>query len=280
MWKLLRVIRINPLLWLIAILSVLTGHFREFLILFLVIFIHELGHAIAGIHFNWRLVKIEMLPFGGVAEVDEYGNRPYHEEIIVTLAGPLQHVWMIAGSYLFMMFGIGDVQVLQLFLSINWMILLFNLLPIWPLDGGKLLFLFLSLFAPYKKAKRNMLLLSASFLVTFMGVTLILYPFHLNSVLICSFLLYAHYVDWKHQPYMYVRFLLERHNSIDKPRNKKVLSVNPNQKVDVVLSKLHKGYDHEVHVKADPPFICHERDLLEAYFKQSAKGCAIQDLFR
>ena len=32
------------------------------------------------------------LPFGGVAEVDEHGNRPFREEFIVIISGPLQHL--------------------------------------------------------------------------------------------------------------------------------------------------------------------------------------------
>ncbi|MGM7702178.1 M50 family metallopeptidase [Pseudalkalibacillus sp. Hm43] len=280
MWKLFTLLKINPLLWIVAIVSVMTGHFREFLILFIVIFIHELGHAMTALFFKWRLVKVEMLPFGGVAEMDEYGNRPYREELSVILAGPLQHVWMIVGSLFLMQFGIGDPFILNLFVSINWMILLFNLLPIWPLDGGKLLFLCLTVLFPYKKAKSHMLILSSVLLLTFFSGCMLLFPFHMNLLIVSSFLLYAHYVEWKHQPYVYVRFLLERLNAIQKPTKKKVLTVDPTETVGSVLSTLYKGYEHEVHIKSDPPYVCKEKELLTAYFKQSAKTCAIQDLFR
>jgi stage IV sporulation protein FB len=280
MWKIVSLIKINPLLWMVAIIGVVTGHFREFLILFTVIFIHELGHAIAALYYKWRLVKVEMLPFGGVAEMDEYGNRPYREELVVTLSGPFQHVWMILGGMLLSTTGYGDPHLLKLFISINWMILLFNLLPIWPLDGGKLLFLFLTLFLPYKQAKRKMLILSAILLLSFVVISMSIYPFHLNLFIVTAFLLYAHFVEWKHQPYNYVRFLLERLNVREKPVKKKVLTVDPTLTVDDVLSNLYKGFDHEFHIKSTPPFVCREKEILNAYFKRSAKTCAIQDLFR
>ncbi|MCF6138091.1 site-2 protease family protein [Pseudalkalibacillus berkeleyi] len=280
MWKFINLIRINPLLWLVAATGILTGYFREFLILFIVIFIHEIGHALAALFFKWRLVKVEMLPFGGVAEMDEYGNRPYLEEIVVTLAGPIQHLWMIGLSSLLLLTGYGDPVLIEKFISINWMILLFNLLPLWPLDGGKLLFLFLTVFLPYKRAKSTMLVASISLLFLFMISTILIYSFHLNLLIVLSFLLYAHYVEWKHQSYMYIRFLLERLNIMEKSRKKKVILVEPTMTLDGVLSKLHKGYLHEVHVKTTPPFVCNEKELLNAYFKRSARTCAIQDLFR
>ncbi|WP_349408019.1 M50 family metallopeptidase [Pseudalkalibacillus sp. SCS-8] len=261
-------------------IAVMTGYFRDFLILFLVILIHELGHALAAHSFKWRLVKVELLPFGGVAEMDEYGNRPYREEVIVTLAGPFQHLWMIAVGMVCLTFGLGDPFFFERFIAINWMILIFNLLPIWPLDGGKLLFLVLTLWYPYKKAKSRMLVLSICLLGLFLSFSMILYSFHLNSLIILLFLLYAHYVEWKHQPYDYVRFLLERMHEVGKSKKMKVLSVDPNMTVAEVLSRLYKGYEHEIHIRSSRPFICKEKEVLTAYFKQSARTCAIQDLFR
>ncbi|WP_408007075.1 M50 family metallopeptidase [Pseudalkalibacillus sp. A8] len=280
MMKVFTLIRINPLLWLIALIGVVTGHFREFLIFFLVILIHELGHALAAIFFKWRLVKVELLPFGGVAEMDEYGNRPYHEEVIVTVAGPIQHVWMIALGITGLSSGIGDPYLLELIIAMNWMILLFNLLPIWPLDGGKLLFLLLTLFSPYKKAKKSMLMLSCGFLLIFAVVSFIWFSVHLNLLIILSFLLYAHYVEWKHQPYMYIRFLLERMTGKEKAKRNKIITVQPTTTVENVLSGLYKGCNHDILIKSAPPYMCKEKDILTAYFKQSAGTCAIKDLFR
>lgn len=53
----------------------MTGYFREVLMVFLIVFIHELGHAGAAHYFKWRIHKVELLPFGGVAEVEDSGNK-------------------------------------------------------------------------------------------------------------------------------------------------------------------------------------------------------------
>ena len=81
-------------------LAILTAHFIELSIFLFIVFIHELGHALAASFFSWRIKRISLLPFGGVAEMDEHGNRPLKEEAIVTLAGPLQHVWMMGLAFI------------------------------------------------------------------------------------------------------------------------------------------------------------------------------------
>ena len=45
-------------------------------------------------YYSWRIPRIMLLPFGGMAEVDEHGNRPLKEEAFVILAGPIQHLWL------------------------------------------------------------------------------------------------------------------------------------------------------------------------------------------
>src|SRR5699024_6090281 len=78
----------------------------------------------------------------------------------------------------------------------NWLLLLFNLLPIYPLDGGKLLFYILSLFLPYKKAHQytyRFSLLSCILLVLFLFFN----SFTLIAVLLLLFLYYLYFSNIK-----------------------------------------------------------------------------------
>ncbi|MGW9606378.1 site-2 protease family protein, partial [Heyndrickxia sporothermodurans] len=134
---LLRKIHIHPLFWIIVGIAVITARFHELLILFSILFIHEMGHSIMAHFFSWRIKKISILPFGGVAEMDEHGNRPLKEELLVILAGPIQHVWLAIVMFVLFKMHIISISFFQTFMDYNLMILLFNLLPIWPLDGGK-----------------------------------------------------------------------------------------------------------------------------------------------
>ncbi len=138
--NLFRLVHVHPLLWIVIALSIATAHFLEVVLLIGIIFIHEMGHAAAASFFSWRIKKITLLPFGGVAEMEEHGNRPLKEEAIVVLAGPLQHVWMVALAYVLFSLSLIPEDLYQLIYSYNLMIFLFNLFPVWPLDGGKLYF--------------------------------------------------------------------------------------------------------------------------------------------
>src|SRR5699024_8922415 len=137
--RILPPIHIHPILIIFIIISFVTGTFLQLFIILSIVLFHELGHYGAAKFFKWR-IKVSMLwIFGCVMDTDELGNKPFHEDIIVTVVCPLQHLFI----YLFLFIdSLGQIQLIstpiwdKVFLY-NTLILLFNLLPIWPLDGGK-----------------------------------------------------------------------------------------------------------------------------------------------
>lgn len=64
-------ITLHPLFGFIILASVFTGYFIELLILFGIVLIHELGHTTMASYFGWKVKGIELLPFGGVAVVEQ-----------------------------------------------------------------------------------------------------------------------------------------------------------------------------------------------------------------
>ena len=119
--------------------SAITGYFLEAVTLFGIVLVHELGHLAAANGFGWRVREVQLLPFGGVLIVDELGTAPTREELIVSLAGPLQHVWMILVALLMKWVDVGASSWWDYFIEANLMIGLFNLIPVMPLDGGKVM---------------------------------------------------------------------------------------------------------------------------------------------
>ena len=114
-------------------------------------------------HYNWRIKRIQLLPFGGVAELEEHGNKSLKEELVVVIAGSIQHVWMMLVGYMLFKAGWLNADLYYFFMWNNIIILAFNLLPIWPLDGGKVLFNVLSYRFPYLQAHEKMMQLSCVF---------------------------------------------------------------------------------------------------------------------
>ncbi|MCA0986209.1 M50 family metallopeptidase [Guptibacillus algicola] len=256
----------------------MTGRFKEVILLFSIVLIHELGHAVAAHYYRWRISKIVLLPFGGVAVVDEHGNRPIHEEFMVILAGPLQHLWMVGAGFVLFEAGMMSDSLFNLFIFHNMIVLLFNLLPIWPLDGGKLLFLLYTIMFPYKAAHRHMIYSSGVFLLILILLTLLWFPEQLSLWLVISFLAAAHFKEWKHHPYVYFRFLLDRYT---KEYNGKeaTLSVLPHMRVSEVLSLLYRGKRYSISIK-ELDVCADEQVLLEAYFRKKQIRCAVGTLFR
>jgi len=278
----LTLIRIHPLLWLAAAAAALTGHFLELCMLFAIILIHEVGHAAAALSFSWRIKKITLLPFGGVAEMDEHGNRPVREELIVILAGPAQHLWLMGAAFLMYENGVIPEYAYFLFMKYNLMILVFNLFPIWPLDGGKLLFLLLSLWKPFPDAYEWMLISSFVFLTLFTATALIVSPFHLNSWLIAGFLYFSLFFEWKQRHFVFMRFLLERYygNKESVPPVLKPIRADEGEAVMKVLAKFRRGCKHPILVESrgKEKGMLDENEVLHYVFAEKRPDGKVGDL--
>jgi stage IV sporulation protein FB len=259
--------------------AVFTGHFREIMIWFAVVLIHEMGHF-AGAHlFKWRISRIELLPFGGAAVVEEHGTRPFHEEIWVAVLGPFQHLWLIGLSLFMNSTGWITDEFFQWFLMLNLTILFFNLLPIWPLDGGKVVFALFTRWLPFKYAQQQFLLWSSLCLAAGAVWQLILHPGHLNLWVVTLFLFTTHVLEWRRRHYVFIRFLLNRKSHSPNKQARPIL-VSPNTPLSKVTHQFMKDLSHVIIVKKKEPITIQEKDFLEQFFRQSTPECAIGKLFR
>lgn len=99
------------------------------------VLLHELGHALAGRRFGIQTRDITLYPFGGVARMEMGRLRPL-PELFVSLAGPAVNLGLAALGLGLMVLGLPLGQEL---LIINLGLGLFNLLPAYPMDGGRVL---------------------------------------------------------------------------------------------------------------------------------------------
>lgn len=105
----------------------------------------------------------------------------------------------------------------------NYTILGFNLLPIYPLDGGKLLNLFLCILKSFKKSL--IITLMISYITIFIiGLLLVFKDFSLNVIIVVSFLIYKVNLEWSNKDYLNDKFLLERYLYNYKFNKKKLVS--------------------------------------------------------
>lgn len=188
-------IEFHFLFFLTAFFMVITGHFSFFLEIFLLIFIHELGHAFTALFFHWKIACIKILPFGGITLFEEKINRPISEELWIVLMGPI--VQMIGTFFLSYYF-----QNIWLY-SIG--LLLFNLLPIYPLDGSKIFHLLLDFFLPFFRSYQVTFFFSYLFLFSFLFL-----PYNFLFLVVLFFLFLTLERERRRLPYLYEKFLWER----------------------------------------------------------------------
>ncbi len=262
-------------------ISVVTANFKQLFFLMIIIFVHEMGHAFSAHFFSWRIKSIMLLPFGGVAEVDEHGNRSLKEECIVILAGPLQHLWIQGAVFLLHASHIMTTSDYHMFTFYNVSILLFNLLPVWPLDGGKLIFILFSNHWSYQKAHSYMMVTSIIFLCIYVSAILFLSPTHLNMWIITSFLIYSLYHEHKNRMYSCMRFLMARYYGKQNPINRiKPIVVEESELVYDVLLQFQRGCKHLIIVERNgiKVFELDENELLHAFFANKLTESKIGDL--
>lgn len=275
----IRKIKINPAFWVVIFGAVYTGHFREIIVWFFVVLIHEMGHFAGARLFNWRVSRIDLLPFGGAAVVEEHGTRPFHEEVWVAVLGPLQHIWLTGAAYVLSLSNIISADDFYWFFLLNLTLFLFNLLPIWPLDGGKVLFAFVSKWVPYRDAQQKFLIGSGVLLLICSVWQISLQPSHLNLWVICLFLGLAHILEWRSRHYVFIRFLLNRLQQSN-VNDTRTLIVPPTWSLSKVTHHLVKGVSHSIVIKNINPTTINEKQLLEAYFYNHSPECAIGKVFR
>ncbi|WP_088068341.1 M50 family metallopeptidase [Gottfriedia luciferensis] len=274
-------ISVHPLYLLIACIGILTANFWSVLFVTIIIFFHELGHAIAATFFDWRINKITLLPFGGVVDLDEHGNRPTYEEFIVTISGPIQHLTLfIIAKFLFQLNFMPE-NLYSLFISFNVSILFFNLLPIWPLDGGKLIYQLFSVIFPFVKAHQYSLYSSFIFLVLSSIITLLIQPTNITIWVCLLFLMVSLWGEWKNRHFVVIRFLMERFYGNKQYIQKiKSISLTKETKLFQVFSNFQKGYKYNVVFSLDRKTqqMLDENELLHAYFTEKKATHSLEEL--
>lgn len=150
--NLLNKIRLHPLTILYFITSYFTGYLCNYLIIYTIVCFHELCHYIMAYSFHYDIKKIELLPFGMYLSLDDYGFKPKMIDSIVILGGLCSH---------FFIYIINDIFFNNEFVSfVNKTVFSFNLLPIYPLDGYRLMLIILESIFDIKKSNHIMMKLS------------------------------------------------------------------------------------------------------------------------
>jgi stage IV sporulation protein FB len=127
-------------------------------LVFLCVLLHEFGHALAARRYGIRTPDITLLPIGGLARLERMPDKP-SEELVVAIAGPLVNVVIATLLFPFVRAGFNPQvlekfgpNLLEMIFVANITLVLFNLVPAFPMDGGRVLRALLAMRMDYVRA--------------------------------------------------------------------------------------------------------------------------------
>lgn len=186
-------------------LSFLAGYFEYTFLTILLIIVHELGHYLMGLFLKLKVKEINIYMFGGVTILNEDLNLPIYKEVLFLVMGPLSQILFVLLIKLLYTIGYVNALTFDKIIIINKFLLTFNLLPILPLDGGKLVNNILDYFISYKLSHKITIIIS----LLFIPFIFIINNKMLGIVLII-FLLYKIYLEINNNKHKLNKLLLER----------------------------------------------------------------------
>jgi Zn-dependent protease/CBS domain-containing protein len=134
------------------------------LAIFLCVVLHEYGHALAARRYGIQTRDITLFPIGGVARLERIPTNPL-QELLVALAGPAVNVGLAAGLFVWLkvtatfeplqMLTITAGPFLERIMAVNLFLALFNMIPAFPMDGGRVLRAILATRQEYGRATQT-----------------------------------------------------------------------------------------------------------------------------
>ena len=233
---------------------VLTGHFINLIVFTSLIIIHELGHYITSIIFKYKVDKIIIYPYGGVTKLNTIINTNITKDLVVAVSGIIfQTLYFIIIFFLYKNNIIREYTY-NLFLLYHKSLLIFNLLPIYPLDGAKIVNLILSKYFSFNIANYISIVISLITVIFFLYSDI--YENNYSIILVIGVLMKNIYKFYKDISYIYNRFILERY------------LFKFNYKKKVIIKNKEKMYKNRVHIFNDNGKLMNEKEYISTFFEK------------
>lgn len=200
----MKIIKVNFLTLYFLLLLFLCGYLKLGIIVFIIVVFHEMGHILFIKLFKYKIIDITIYPFGGITKIDKDINTPLNKELLIACGGIIFQLIFLIIIYLLPI----NIITKNLLYKYNISILLFNILPIIPLDGSIIINSLLNKIFSYKVSYYLYIIISIIFSIFYLFFN---YWYSLNNYLIVSLFIIKTYYAIKNYKYLKTRFLLERY---------------------------------------------------------------------
>ena len=123
-------VKVYPSFWIVCIMAVALGYTVPFLIMLFSVTCHEFSHVLMAKYFGLTCRQIVFTPIGEIALIENIDRKERYQKWLIVLAGPLVNLFFFSCCLLFF-------PKAEFFMYSNLALALFNLLPVYPLDGGR-----------------------------------------------------------------------------------------------------------------------------------------------
>ena len=170
-------LKLDLKIFLFLLLFLITSQFEIYIIVMIFAIVHELGHLVAGLALGYKVEEIKLTPMGlrlqFKVKSKEYnekiknGNRLNVKKAIIAIAGPITNLIIFIVLMLLQKldFTFTNTYIYQIIIYSNILIAIFNMLPIYPMDGGRVINEILKIIIGYKKAYKITYILSKTLLI-------------------------------------------------------------------------------------------------------------------
>ncbi|MGX9135408.1 site-2 protease family protein [Rummeliibacillus sp. JY-2-4R] len=188
-------LRLHPTLLPLIVWLIITGQFSSYALIFISLAWHEFGHLLVASILQVKVKSCTFMPYGGEIQYSMRWKITKKQHFFIAMAGP------VATLLLYILANIFPDSLKNPLQSIQMLLLLINLLPIWPLDGGRILEILWSEKKSLQTTKTTFLLLSMSCCLTCFTLAIWYIPQSIFFMLILILLFYQNIRAFRYRKY-------------------------------------------------------------------------------